>query len=75
MKTFLFLHSTGYFHFKALKASYLSRGMEPRQQRNKGRNTGRGLSLDNVRGVIQFIMNYTGAFTVCLHMQLVIVFF
>ncbi len=70
LKTFLFLHSIGYFRFKALKASYSSRGMEPRQHKNKGRHTGRGLSFENVKGVIQFIMNYSGAFTVCcLHMH------
>ena len=59
-KTFLFLHTIGYGRFKAIKASFTARGVEPRVHGNKGKHRLTGLSLEEVKGVIQFIMNYAG---------------
>ncbi len=60
LKTFLFLHSIGYTRYKNIKASYLVRGVETRVHKNKGRHPVLGLSFDDVKGVIQFVMNYSG---------------
>ena len=59
-KTFLFLHGIGYSGFKAIKASYLTRGVAARVHGNKGRRTKLQLSLKEIQDVVQFIMNYAG---------------
>jgi len=59
-KTFLFLHTIGYSRFKSIKSSYLYNGIEPRVHKSKGRHRKSGLSLDEVKGLVQFIMNYAG---------------
>ena len=59
-KTFLFLHTMGYGHFKAIKASYKACGVVPRIHGNKGKRKKTGLSLTQVQDVVQFIMNYAG---------------
>lgn len=63
-KTFLFLHGIGYWRFKAIKASYLSDGLTTRCHGNKGRKHKKGLKLQEVKDVVQFIMNYAGTCTV-----------
>ena len=59
-KTFLFVHTIGYSRFKAVKASYSSRGVEPRVHKNKGKHRESGLSVEGVKGLVQFILNYAG---------------
>ena len=59
-KTFLFLHGIGYGRFKAIKASYLTSGVAARTHGNKGRSTKLQLSLEEIKDVVQFIMNYAG---------------
>ena len=58
-KMFLFLHSIGYGRFKAIKSSYLTRGVAARTHGNKGKSTKWRLSLKEIQDVMQFIMNYT----------------
>jgi len=59
-KTFLFLHGIGYSRFKAIKASYLTRGVAARTHGNKGKSTKWCLTLKEIQDIVQFIMNYTG---------------
>jgi hypothetical protein len=66
-KTFLFLHTIGYGRFKAIKASYLTRGVAARVHGNKGRSTKWRLSLKEIEDVVQYIMNYAGVY-VCSEM-------
>ena len=61
-KTFLFLHGIGYGRFKAIKASYLTRGVAARVHGNKGRSTKLRLSLKEIQDVVQYIMNYAGVY-------------
>ena len=58
-KTFLFLHGIGYGRFKAIKASYLARGVAARIHGNKGKWR---LSPKEIQDVVQFIMNYSGVY-------------
>lgn len=62
-KTFLFLHTIGYSRFKSVKSSFLSQGLEPRVHKSKGKHRKSGLSLEEIKGIIQFIMNYAGMYT------------
>ena len=59
-KTFLFLHTMGYWRYKAIKASYLSSGVVPRVHGNTGKRKKLGLSLREIEEVVQFILNYAG---------------
>ena len=59
-KTFLFLHTMGYWRFKAIKASYMSSGVVPRVHGNTGKRKKLGLSLKQIQDVVQFILNYAG---------------
>ena len=58
--TFRFLHTIGHFKFKALKTHFAARGLEPRTHGNKGKHQPSGLSLEEIQGVVQFILNYSG---------------
>ena len=58
--TFRFLHTIGHFKFKALKTHFAARGLEPRTHGNKGKHQPSGLSLEEIQGVVQFILNYAG---------------
>ena len=59
-KTFLFLHTIGYWRFKALKASYKDSGVVARIHGNKGKKRKLGLTLKEIQDVVQFILNYAG---------------
>ena len=62
-KTFLLLHTIGYWQFKALNASYLSNDLYCRRHRNKGCSLKTELNLKEIEEVVQFIMNYVGKCT------------
>ena len=55
--TFPFLHTIG---IKRIKASYLRNGPTARVHGNKGRKPKKTLSLQEVKDVVQYILNYTG---------------
>ena len=57
-KTFLFLHSIGASRFKALKAQYVSEGLVPRVHGHTGRTAPNALVLEDVRGIISFVLQY-----------------
>ena len=59
-KTFLFLHTIGYWRFKALKARYKDSGVVARVHGNKGKKRKLGLTLKEIQDVVQFILNYAG---------------
>ena len=59
-KTFLFLHTMGYWCFKAIKASYMASGLVARVHGNTGKRKQLGLSLMQIQDVVQFILNYAG---------------
>ena len=59
-QTFLFLHTIGIKRFKHIKASYLCNGPAARVHGNKGRKPKKTLSLQEVKDVVQYILNYTG---------------
>ena len=61
LKTFLFLHTIGYWRYKAIKASLMANGVTARVHRNKGKGRKLGLTLEQTQDIIQFIMNYAGA--------------
>ena len=56
--TFLFLHNIGEFRLKAIRARYLSEGLVPRIHGHSGRTAPNALVLEDVRGIITFIMQY-----------------
>ena len=58
--TFLFLHTIGIKRFKHIKASYLRNGPAARVHGNKGRKPKKTLTLQEVKDVVQYILNYTG---------------
>ena len=58
-QTFLFLHTMGYWRFKAIKASYLVNGLVARVHGNTGKWK-LGLSLKQIQDIVQFILNYAG---------------
>ena len=66
-KTFLFLHTISYGRFKAIKASYHTRGVAARVHGNKGKSTKLRLSLKEIQDVVQYVMNYAGVY-VCSEM-------
>ena len=55
-KTFLFLHTIGYSRFKAVKASYISRGVQPRVHKNKFKHRESGLSVEDVKGLFYLLL-------------------
>ena len=55
-QTFLFLHTMGYWRFKAIKASYLVNGVVAKVH-GKWKL---GLSLKQIQDIVQFILNYAG---------------
>ena len=57
-KTFLFLHDIGDFRLRALRAQYLSEGLVPRVHGHTGRTAPNALVLDDVKGIISFVMQY-----------------
>ena len=57
-KTFLFLHNIGNSRFKAIKAHYLSQGLVPRIHKHTGRIAPNALVMDDVKGIISFVMQY-----------------
>ena len=57
--THLFMHTIGIKHFKNIKASYLRNGPAARVHGNKGRKP-KTLSLQEVKDVVQYTLNYTG---------------
>ena len=59
-QTFLFLHTIGIKRFKNIKASYLQNGPAARVHGNKGRKPKKTLTLQEVKDVVQFILNYAG---------------
>ena len=59
-KTFLFLHDVGNCRLKALRAQYLSEGLVPRIHGNTGRTVHNALVLEEVKGIITFVMQYVG---------------
>jgi len=59
-KTFLFLHTMGYWRFKAIKASYMASGLVARVHGNTDKRKQLGLSLMQIQDVVQFILNYAG---------------
>lgn len=61
-KTFLFFHTIGYSRFKAIKASYMVMGIEPTVHKSKGKHRQSGSSVNDFRGVVNFIMNYAGKY-------------
>ena len=52
-KTFLFLHNTGEFCFRAQKTHYLTEGLVPRIHGHAGRTA---LVLEDVRGIVLFVL-------------------
>lgn len=59
-RTFLFLHNIGIKRYKNLKKSYITNGPAVRVHGNKGKMPKHHLSLDQIKDVIQYILNYTG---------------
>ena len=56
--TFLFLHDIGDFRLRAIRAHYLSEGLVPRIHGHTGRTAPNALVLEDVRGIITFILQY-----------------
>ena len=59
-KTFLFLHTMGYWRFKAIKANYIANGVVARVHGGTGKPKNHSLSLSQIRDIVQFILNYAG---------------
>ena len=57
-KTFLFLHNTGEFRFRVLKTHYLTEGLVPRIHGHAGRTAPNMLVLEDVRGIVLFVLQY-----------------
>ena len=57
-RTFLFLHDIGDFHLKAIGAQYIAEGLVPRVHGHTGRVAPNALVLDEVKGIITFVMQY-----------------
>lgn len=58
--TFLFLHTIGTKRFKNLKRSYLDNGPVVRVHGNSGRKPKFHLTLQQIKDIVQYILNYTG---------------
>ena len=57
-RTFLFLHDIRDFRLKAIRAQYVSEGLVPRVHGHTGRVAPNALVLDEVKGIITFVMQY-----------------
>ena len=57
-KTFLFLHDIGDFRLRAIRAHYTSEGLVPRTHGHTGRTAPNALVLEDVKNIIQFVMQY-----------------
>ena len=55
-----YLHNIGIKHYKNLKRSYLTNGPTVRVHGNKGKKPKHHLTLDQIKDVIQYVLNYTG---------------
>ena len=56
--TFLFLHDIGDFRLKAIRAQYVAEGLVPRVHGHTGRVAPNALVLEEVKGIITFVMQY-----------------
>ena len=56
--TFLFLHNIGKFRLDAIKRRYVTEGMVPRIHGHSGRTAPNALVLEDVRCILQFMMEY-----------------
>lgn len=59
-RTFLFLHNVGLKRFKNIKRSYLMNGPGVRVHGNTSRRPKHHLTLQEIKDIVQFILNYTG---------------
>ena len=59
-RTFLFLHNIGIKRFKNIKKSYLNNGPAVRVHGNTGKRPKHHLTLQQVKDIVQYILNYTG---------------
>ena len=59
-RTFLFLHNIGIKRFKNIKKSYLKDGPAVRVHGNTGRRAKHHLTLQQIKDIVQYILNYTG---------------
>ena len=57
-RTFLFLHDIGDFRLKAIRAQYVAEGLVPRVHGHTGRVAPNALVLEEVKGIITFVMQY-----------------
>ena len=57
-RTFLFLHDIGDFRLKAIRAQYIREGLVPRVHRHTGRVAPNALVLEEVKGILTFVMHY-----------------
>ena len=65
--TFLFLHNIGLKRFKNIKKSYLVNGPAVRVHGNMGKRPKHHLTLQQIKDIVQYILNYTGTITVHVH--------
>ena len=56
--TFLFLHKIGKFCLDAIKSRYVTEGMVPHIHGHSGRTAPNALVLEDVRCILQFVMEY-----------------
>lgn len=59
-RTFLFLHNISLKRFKNVKKSYLMNGPAVRVHGNTGKRPKHHLTLQQIKDIVQFILNYTG---------------
>ena len=59
-RTFLFLHNIGIKRFNNIKKSYLQNGPAVRVHGNTGKTPKHHLTLQQVKDIVQYILNYTG---------------
>lgn len=59
-QTFLFLHNIGLKRFKNIKKSYLTNGPAVRVHGNMGKRPKHHLTYQQVKDIVQYILNYTG---------------
>lgn len=57
-QTFLFLHDIGDYRLRAIRAHYIAHGLVPRTHGHTGRTAPNALVLEDVKGIITFVMQY-----------------
>ena len=57
-QTFLFLHDIGDYRLRAIRAHYIVHGLVPRTHGHTGRTAPNALVLEDVKGIITFVMQY-----------------